>query len=130
MNETYETGGRAAVANLATKQPYELLLLLGGALSVLLSLVLLGIEWYQGTLLKNLATYATIHVVDVVLGAGLWVSSAVARKNLVNGAIVAGIVSVILIAFGGQAGLIGGVAGLLGAILAAASPYMPTVRHR
>ncbi len=118
------------MAQLATKQPHELLLMLGGALAVLLTIVLTGIKWYPtvptGTALSN---EATTLVVNVVLGAALYVSSAIVRKNLLNGAIVAGVVSVILIAYGGQAGTIGGVVGLLGAILAAASPYLPKSRQ-
>ena len=46
-----------------------------------------------------------------------------------NGAIVAGGVSVVLIVFGGQVGVIGGVIGLIGAVLAAATPYLPWSRH-
>jgi hypothetical protein len=37
-------------------------------------------------------------------------------------------VGLILIAFGGQVGVIAGVIGLLGAILAAATPYLPWSR--
>ncbi len=130
MNDTYETSGRVTMAQIATKQPHELLLMLGGALAVLLTIVLTGLRWYPtiptGSTLSN---EATTLVVNVVLGAALYVSSAVVRKNLLNGAIVAGVVSVILIAYGGQAGTIGGIVGLLGAILAAASPYMPKSRQ-
>src|SRR5436309_13662104 len=42
-----------------------------------------------------------------------------------NGAIVAGVISIILIYYGGQPGTIGGVIGILGAIVAAAKPYLP-----
>ncbi len=125
MGQSYETAGRTAVADLAAKQPYELLLLLGAALTVLLSVVLTAIQWSQGIAASQLSGVTTVFVVDVTLGGVLGVSSAVARKNLMNGAIVAAALSVILILFGGQAGTIGGLIGLLGAILAAASPYMP-----
>src|SRR5436309_14290908 len=47
------------------------------------------------------------------------------RKNLMNGAIVAVVISIILIYYGGQPGTIGGVVGILGAIVAAAKPYLP-----
>src|SRR5947209_5198534 len=132
MNDSYDTGGRVTMEKIATKQPYELLLMLGGALAILLTLVLTGLQWYPkiptGTVLQ---TEAVTLVINVVLGAALYVSAAIVRKNLINGAIVAGVVSVILIAFasGNQAGTIGGVVGLLGAILAAVSPYMPKTRQ-
>ena len=42
-----------------------------------------------------------------------------------NGAIVAGVVGVIPIAFGGEFGLIRGIIGLIGVILAALTPYLP-----
>ena len=131
MTQSYETAGRAAMAELAEKQPHELLLLLGGALAVLLSVLLYVIDWAQGGIAANqLSSATTVLVVDVVLGAALGASPAIGRKNLMNGAIVAGVVSIILLAFGGLPGTIGGVIGLLGAILAAASPYLPWSRHR
>jgi hypothetical protein len=68
---------------------------------------------------------ATGVIINVVLGAALWASSAISRRNLMNGAIVAGVISVILIYFGGQFGQISGVIGIFGAILAAAKPYLP-----
>lgn len=125
MTQSYETGGKAAVATLATKQPYELLLLLGSALAVLLSLVLFAIQWSQGISANQMSAATTAVVLNVVLGAALWVSAAITRKNLMNGAIVAGVVSLVLILYGGQVGTIAGLIGLLGAILAAATPYLP-----
>src|SRR6058998_2465732 len=101
MSHSYESG-RQAMAELGSKQPHELLLMLGGLLAVIL---------------------------NVVLGAALWASSAITRKNLMNGAIVAGVISIVLIYFGGRAGQIGGIVGILGAILAAAKPYLPWSRH-
>ncbi len=129
MNQSYETRGKTATSSWATRQPHELLLVLGATVSVLLSLVLFGIRWFQGIAASAMASAVTLVVLDVVLGAALWVSAAITRKNLVNGAIVAGVVSVILIAFGGQFGVIGGVIGLIGAILAAVTPYMPWSRQ-
>ena len=113
------------MANITAKQPHELLLQLGGALAVLLSVVSIAILWSQGISAAQLPW--TLFVINVVLGAALWVSSAIVRKNLMNGAIVAGVVSVILLVYGQlQPGsTIGGVIGLLGAILAAANPYLP-----
>src|SRR3989449_1615246 len=107
MNDSYETSGRDTMARIVTKQPHELLLMLGGALTILLTLVLTGLQWYPklptGTALQ---TQAVNLVINIVLGAALYVSAAIVRKNLLNGAIVAGVVSVILIAFasGKQAG--------------------------
>ena len=126
MGQSYETAGRTTMADLATKQPHELLLQLGGALAVLLSLVLFAIAWSQGNIGANqLSPAVTTLVINVVLGGALWVSSAIVKKSLMNGAIVAGVVSIVLILYGASSGTIGGLIGLLGAILAAASPYLP-----
>src|SRR5207245_11074510 len=101
MNDSYETSGRDTMARIVTKQPHELLLMLGGALTILLTLVLTGLQWYPklptGTALQ---TEAVNLVINIVLGAALYVSAAIVRKNLLNGAVVAGVVRVILIAFG------------------------------
>ncbi|MGQ0796841.1 MAG: hypothetical protein ACT4OI_03085 [Methanobacteriota archaeon] len=130
MTQSYETGGKIAVPNLAAKQPHELLLLLGAALAVLLSLVLFGIEWSQGIADSRLSAATTGVVLNVVLGAALWVSAEITRKNLMNGAIVAGVVSLVLVLYGGSVGAIAGLIGLLGAVLAAATPYLPwSQRH-
>jgi hypothetical protein len=125
MGQSYETSGHTAMADLAAKQPHELLIQLGGALTVLLIVVMTAIQWSQGIAAIRLTEVTTLLVIDVILGGALWVSSAVVRKNLMNGAIVAGVVSAILIVYGGQPGTIGGLVGILGAILAAASPYLP-----
>src|SRR5439155_62139 len=74
-------------------------------------------------------TVATALVINVVLGGALWASSAISRKNLMNGAIVAAVISLVLIYYGGQSGQIGGVVGIFGAILAAAKPYLPPSRR-
>ncbi len=129
MAESYETRGRSTVSTLAAKQPHELLLMLGGVLAVLLSTVSYGLLWSQGIATSALSGPTTTYIINLVLGASLIVSSVIARKNLMNGAIVAGVVSIILIAYGGQSGTIGGVVGLLGAIVTAATPYMPWSRH-
>src|SRR5437016_10938030 len=129
MSHSYETG--RAMAELGAKQPHELLLMLGGLLAVLLTLAKYGIQWATppGIASGNYATVATALVINVVLGGALWVSSAISRKNLMNGAIVAGVISIILIYYGGQSGQIGGVVGIFGAILAAAKPYLPWSRR-
>ncbi len=130
MTQGYETSGRLATSDLASKQPHELLLMLGAAIAILLSLVLFAIQWSQGIAASQLSSVTTGVILNVVLGAALWVSATITRKNLMNGAIVAGVVGLILIAFGGQVGLIAGVIGLLGAILAAATPYLPWSRSQ
>src|SRR2546428_5986695 len=97
MNDSYETSGRDTMARIVTKQPHELLLMLGGALTILLTLVLTGLQWYPklptGTALQ---TQAVNLVINIVLGAALYVSAAIVRKNLLNGAIVAGVGGVVL----------------------------------
>jgi hypothetical protein len=129
MSHSYETG-RQTMAELSTKQPHELLLMLGGVLAVLLTLATYGIQWVTtGITQSQYATVVTALILNVVLGGALWVSSAITRKNLMNGAIVAGVISIILIYFGGRPGTIGGVVGLLGAILAAVKPYLPWSRR-
>jgi len=130
MSHSYESG-RQAMAELGSKQPHELLLMLGGLLAVLLTLATYGIQWVTppGIAQSQYATVATALILNVVLGGALWASSAITRKNLMNGAIVAGVISIVLIYFGGRPGQIGGIVGILGAILAAAKPYLPWSRH-
>jgi len=124
MSHSYETG--KAMAELGAKQPHELLLMLGGLLAVLLTLATYGIQWATTGIPQNqYATVVTALVINLVLGGALWASSAITRKNLMNGAIVAGVTSIILIYFGGRPGIVG----ILGAILAAAKPYLPWSRH-
>lgn len=120
------------MAELGAKQPHELLLMLGGVLTVLLTLATSGIRWVTPPAVapSAYATFATALIINVVLGAAIWVSAAITRKNLMNGAIVAGVTSVILLSFGtAPASTIGGVVGILGAILAAAKPYLPWSRR-
>src|SRR2546425_7192330 len=75
------------------------------------------------------STVATTVVINVVLGGALWASAAITRKNLMNGAIVAGVISIILIYFGGRPGPIGGVVGILGRNLTGAKPCLPLAPH-
>ena len=130
MANSYETAARAATAYFATKQPHELLLQLGGVLALVLSIVVYAVQWSQGIAANQLSGATTTLAVNVVLGGALWISASIVRKSLMNGAIVAGVVGAVLIAFGGQAGMIGGLIGLFGAILAAAHPYMPQSRRK
>ena len=118
------------MVELGAKQPHELLLMLGAVLAILLSVAIYGIQAAnQGIQPSQYGTVATTVVINVVLGGALWASAAISRKNLMNGAIVAGVISVVLIYYGGQPGTIGGVVGILGAILAAARPYLPWSKH-
>src|SRR2546428_4583782 len=90
MSHSYETG-RGAMAELGAKQPHELLLMLGGLLALLLTLATYGIQWLTtGIPQSQYATVTTAVIINVVLGGALWASSAITRKNLMNGAIVAG----------------------------------------
>src|SRR5437879_10273782 len=79
----------------------------------------------QGIQPSQYGAVATTVVINVVLGGALWASSAITRKNLMNGAIVAGVISIILIYYGGQPGTIGGLIGNLGAIIARAQTTIP-----
>ena len=129
MTQSYQAG--RSVAELGAKQPHELLLMLGGVLAILLSAAIYGIPWATppGIPANQLTNVVTILVVNVVLGGSLWVSAAMTRKNLMNGAIVAAVIGVLLAYYGGAPGQIGGVVGILGAILAAAKPYLPWSRR-
>lgn len=126
MTQSYGTS-KVDMERLASKEPHELLIMLGAALTILLTFVLFVVEWSQGITDSQLARVTTFVVTGVVLGAALWVSAAIAKKNRLNGALVAAVVSVVLIALGGLAGTIGGILGLLGAILAVASPYLASL---
>src|SRR5438445_5559851 len=130
MSHSYESG-RQAMAELGSKQPHELLLMLGGLLAVLLTLATYGIQWVTtpGIAQSQYATVATAVILNVVLGAALWASSAITRKNLMNGAIVAGVISIVLIYFGGRAGENGGDVELLGEILSALKRDITWSRH-
>src|SRR2546425_12027425 len=85
MSHSYESG-RQAMAELGSKQPHELLLMLGGLLAVLLTLATYGIQGVnpprngegQGD------TVATAGSLNVIHGTALWASSAITRKNLMN----------------------------------------------
>src|SRR5205823_11488543 len=96
MSHSYETG--RAISELGSKQPHGLLLMLGGLLAVLLTLAKYGIQWATppGIASSQYGTVATALVINVVLGGALWASSAISRKNLMNGAIVAAVISLVL----------------------------------
>src|SRR5947208_14149144 len=119
MTQSYETG-RQAMAELGAKQPHELLLMLGGVLAILLSVAIYGIQAAnQGIPPSQYGTVATTIVINVVLGGAPLASPAITRKNLINGAIAAGVIRTMLISFRGQPGTTSGVVGIHGGIRAA-----------
>src|SRR5438128_1180036 len=128
MSHSYETG-RGAMAELGAKQPHELLLMLGGLLALLLTLATYGIQWLTTGIPQNqYATVTTAVIINVVLGGALWASSAITRKNLMNGAIVAGVISMILIYFRSEARRVGKEGRIRGALLRAVKTELPWSR--
>jgi len=125
MAQSYDMGSRPISATvLATKPPHELLIILGGVLAILLSAVAFAIRWTEGIPLSAANPVVRTFVLTIVLGGVLVMAGAIARKNIWNGAIVAVVVSIVLIVYGGQEGTIGGFVGLIGAGIAVASPYL------
>ena len=125
MSQGYDTGSRPISATvLATKPPHELLIILGGVLAILLSAVAFAIRWTEGIPLSAANPVVRTFVLTMVLGGVLVMAGAIARKNIWNGAVVAVVVSVVLIVYGGQEGTIGGFVGLIGSGIAVASPYL------
>src|SRR3989475_10736286 len=115
----YERG--EAMAELGAKQPHELLLMLGGLLAILLSVAIYGIQAAnQGIQPSQYSAVATTLVLNVVLGGALWASAAITRKNLMNGAIVAGGASNRVVFFVGHGGTICGGGGDVAAMCASA----------
>src|SRR5207253_10875309 len=86
MSHSYESG-RQAMAELGSKQPHELLLMLGGVLAVLLRPAARGVGWGStpGIAQSQYATVATAVILNVVLGPARCASSAITRENLMNG---------------------------------------------
>src|SRR5437870_7305473 len=124
MSHSYETG-RGAMAGLGGKQPHELLLILGGLLALLLTLATYGIQWLTtGIPQSQYATVTTAVIINVVLGGALWASLAITRKNLMNGAIVAGVISIIVISFGCSPGQSPRLMWISAGIIAAAEPHL------
>src|SRR5437899_9465304 len=68
MSHSYESG-RQAMAELGSKQPHELLLMLGGLLAVLLTLATYGIQWVTppGIAQSQYATVATALILKGIL---------------------------------------------------------------
>src|SRR5207244_9020506 len=110
MTQGYETG--KAMAELGAKQPHELLLMLGGLLAILLSVAIYGIQAAnQGIQPSQYSAVATTLVLNVVLGGALWASAAITRKNLMNGAIVAAVLTVVFFSVAAQSAPVAGAAG-------------------
>jgi len=121
----YDPGSRPISPTvLATKPPYELIIILGGILAILLSVVAFVIKWIEVIPSGEMNAVFRPFVLALVLGAVLVMAGAIARRNIWNGAILAVVVSIVLIVYGGQEGTIGGFVGLIGSAIAVASPYM------
>jgi uncharacterized membrane protein YhhN len=112
------------MGGLEKMKPHELLMFLGGLLAILLGAIFFVIEWSRGIPSTRLWSTVLVLVVDVVLGAFLWITFLVAKRNVMNAGIMAVVVSIILMAFGQTPGIIGGVAGLLGGLLAIVLPLV------
>src|SRR3989449_5529975 len=111
------------MAALGAKQPHELLLMLGGLLAILLSVAIYGIQAAnQGIQPSQYSAVATTLVLNVVLGGALWASAAITRKNLMNGAIVAGVVQTSLLFLWGRSRPM---VVLVGSVFAGPSPANP-----
>src|SRR5947199_5515443 len=82
MSHSYDTG-RQAMAELGSKQPHELLLMLGGVLAVLLTVARYGIQYLTTVLLQTCYSALTSALIcNLVLAGALRASSAITRKNL------------------------------------------------
>ncbi len=88
-----------------------------------------GVEWFQGMQTAAMQTASMLLVVNLLIGGTLLVCARISRRNPLNGGIVAGVSSIVLLVFGGQSGLIAGVIGVIGAVLTVASPYLPWARE-
>src|SRR5947207_15925721 len=82
MSHSYDTG-RQAMAELGSKQPHELLLMLGGVLAVLLAVARYRIQ-YRTTGLPQSQNSAmrTALMINLVLREERWLASAITLKNL------------------------------------------------
>ncbi len=127
MVESYAEEHRVATGS--ETQPHELLLLLGGLMAILLGMLSFGVEWFQGMQTAAMQTASMLLVVNLLIGGTLLVCARISRRNPLNGGIVAGVSSIVLLVFGGQSGLIAGVIGVIGAVLTVASPYLPWARE-
>src|SRR3989442_5994350 len=90
MSHSYESG-RQAMAELGSKQPHELLLMLGGLLAVLLTLAAYGIQWVTtpGIAQSQYAKVATPVILNLFPEADLCGPSAIPRSARMHSAIVA-----------------------------------------
>lgn len=93
------------------------LLLAGGFLAIVLAPALLLLR----TPLAEIQLAAvTGEVIAVILGLILIIAARQARRNALVAILFAFVASIILLALGGEAGLVGGLFGLVGAVVAAA----------
>src|SRR5438105_14772454 len=96
MSHSYDTG-RQAMAELGSKQPHELLLMLGGVLAILLTVARYGVQNVTAASRQRQYTAVTTAlIINIVIGGALWPSSAITRNNLMNGAIAAAVISIII----------------------------------
>lgn len=99
---------------------HEMLLVLGSLLAVLLGSVFFVLSVLGETSAVDALPAA---LVDVVLGVLLLVALPVLRRRRINGALLALVSSILLIALGGLAGVIGGLFGLVGGLIALLPAY-------
>src|SRR5436309_13167871 len=68
MSHSYDTG-RQAMAELGSKQPHELLLMLGGLLAILLTVASYGVQWVNKGIPQNqYGDVASTIIINLVLG--------------------------------------------------------------
>jgi hypothetical protein len=122
MGQSGEGSVREAIERTVRKPPHEVLFQLGGALAILLGIVVFVVQLTQGASGNLFAGVLVAFLVDLILGAVLVATGVVVRKNVANGAILGGAISLVLAVFGGNAGLVGGVLGIIGAVVAFLGP--------
>lgn len=97
----------------------EMLLGVGGLLAIVLGPVFFVLDVVLGFAVRGLVAV----IVNVIFGFLLLASAGLMRRNLVNGTVLAFIASILLLALGDVAGLIGGLFGLVGALLTLLANY-------
>lgn len=129
MAESGATGILESIERTVKKPPHEFLFQLGGALAIILGLVVFGIQLSQGASGDRLAGVVVAFLVNLILGAVLVATRNVVQKNAANGAILGGAIGLVLALFGGTAGVVGGVLGIIGAVVAFLGPSSAHVQR-
>jgi ribosomal protein L40E len=107
-----------SVSELEELPIYLLLIVLGGGLAILLGIVFGIVEVALNFTSPSWLGSALLHIIiNIVIGIFLIVSFVFCKKDKFLGSVIAALFSIILIAGGWIAGIIGGVIGLIGAIL-------------